>query len=473
MKKYLFIFFVGIFGAINAFAYLPPTEEIPLDINAGVSGETKEQPKKVVSKVKDKVTAVKNKIQTKRYLNDLERRAPNINTEEEEVEEPEVDALVKKYRQTAGLDEAGKDFVNKVITITEKDEFADVPQEEKDKAIAEARAHAKENSSVSGDNSGSGGNSNSGSDDSQNNNNESGKSNETNVTAADVEAAREKYEAAKEKEQSLANRTVTSLSTAAMGIGAMELARGLSEQKADKDADADMDAYIETMRCSYGDGKSVKAGPEEIILPGGNDGKIMSYRSEYFALAKDLKERKTALGMKPGIESEEILDKTQMGLYDDEFVGITKGAETSLYREKMLNSETDKTKKEEAQSASSRRVKGGAIAAGAGALVGVAGNSLINGKIGEKIKEITDERTKNKENEGVISLFKQKLKSIGLKNVDNLNLSSFDITGLKDTIKNTDWEQFKNFSGQDVTSVINDSNFSDFQSSMNSFWSGS
>ena len=287
------------------------------------------------------------------------------------------------------------------------------------------------------------------------------------MTAADVEAAREKYEAAKEKEQSLANRTVTSLSTAAMGIGAMELARGLSEQKADKDADADMDAYIETMRCSYGDGKSVKAGPEEIILPGGNDGKIMSYRNEYFALAKDLKERKTALSMKPGIESEEILDKTQMGLYDDEFVGITKGAETSLYREKMLNSETDKTKREEAQSASSKRVKGGAIAAGAGAVVGIAGDSLVNGKLGDKIKEIKDKKRYNKENESVISSFKKGLKSIGVTNVDKLNLASFDMTGLKDKIQNIDWTKFSGLKNKDASQVINDSNLSSFQSSFN------
>ncbi len=386
MKKYLFIFFIGVFSVTNVFAMGPAeAPELP-DLGAGGSsssnttdnsGSAKSESKfkstvsKVAGKVRGKVSDVKADIQERRNA----RKQENQNTND------------------SSLDLAGKDFVDKIIEITQKTEFADVPQEEKDKAIAEARAHAKENSSVYGDNSGSNGGSNSGSDDSQNNNNESGKSNETNVTAADVEAAREKYEAAKEKEQSLANRTVTSLSTAAMGIGAMELARGLSEQKADKDADADMDAYIETMRCSYGDGKSVKAGPEEIILPGGNDGKIMSYRSEYFALAKDLKERKTALGMKPGIESEEILDKTQMGLYDDEFKGIEKGSEASLYRAKMLGSETDQAKLDEMQEASSKRVKGGAIAAAAGVVAGVAGNLLINGN-GDNKKNIgNDDRT--------------------------------------------------------------------------------
>ena len=186
------------------------------------------------------------------------------------------------------------------------------------------------------------------------------------------------YEDAKANEQSLANRTLTALTVAATGIGGMELARGLAEQRADKEADQDMAAYIETMRCTYGDGKQVKAGPEEIELPGGNDATLMSLRNEYFALASDLKERKEALGMTPGIESETILDKAQMGLYDDENVGISSGAYASLYRAKALDSEEDKTKIEEEQSASKKRVIGGGVAAGAGAVGGIVGNGLIN-----------------------------------------------------------------------------------------------
>ena len=113
----------------------------------------------------------------------------------------------------------------------------------------------------------------------------------------------------------------------------------------------------------------------------------MNLRAEYFALANDLKERKSALGMQPGIESTEILDKSATGLYDDENIGITSGAYESLYRAQMLGSETDQAKIDEAAEASKRRVMGGAIAAGAGAVIGVVGNSLINGKLGELIKE--------------------------------------------------------------------------------------
>ena len=223
-----------------------------------------------------------------------------------------------------------------------------------------------------------------------------------------LEELQKAYEEAKANEQSLANRTLTALTVAATGLGGMELARGLAEQKADKEAEADMTAYIETMRCTYGDGKQVKAGPEEIELPGGNNAELMKLRSEYFALAADLKERKEALGMKPGIESEVIMDKSQMGLYDDENIGITDGAYASLYRAKALNSETDQAKINEDKEASKKRVIGGAVAAGAGVVGGVIGNSMINGKLGEKIKN-----SKNNKNDSDIKEKMNELCSMG------------------------------------------------------------
>lgn len=188
----------------------------------------------------------------------------------------------------------------------------------------------------------------------------------------------ENYQALKENEQSLENRTLTAATTVATGIGGMELARGLSEQKADKDAEQDMAAYLATFRCEYGNGKSVKGGTTEIELPGGNDAEIMKLRAEYFALAADLKERKTALGMKPGIESEEILDKSQLGLYDNESIGITDGVYASLYRAQMLGSEKDKTAIDSDKKASKNRVIGGAVAAGSGVVGGIVGNAIIN-----------------------------------------------------------------------------------------------
>jgi hypothetical protein len=280
------------------------------------------------------------------------------------------------------------------------------------------------------------------------------------------ETAQDAYEAAKENEQSLANRTLTAATIAATGIGGMELARGLSEQKADKAAEQDMAAYIETFRCEYGNGKQVKAGPDEIELPGGNDETFMKLRSEYMALAADLKERKLALGMKPGIESEEILDKSQMGLYDDENIGIESGAYSSLYRAQMLNSEEDQAKIDEDAKKSKARVIGGGIAAGVGVVGGAIGNALINGDLGNLIKD-NKGKGLSSENKAVINKFKEKLKSIGMTNVDKLNFNNIDITSMSDAIDGTDFSGYSSLlQGKDATKLLNTSSKDNFIKSL-------
>ncbi len=195
----------------------------------------------------------------------------------------------------------------------------------------------------------------------------------------EYEELQKAYEEAKKREQSLANRTLAAATVAATGIGGMQLAQGLAEQRADREAVTDMTAYIETMRCSYGDGKSVKFGTVPVELPGGNDEKLMQLRSEYFALAASLKERKEALGMKPGIESEIIMDKAQIGLYDQENTGINAGVYSSLYRATALNSENDQAQINTAQDTSSNRVNYGGTAVGIGPIGGFVGNNIING----------------------------------------------------------------------------------------------
>lgn len=211
--------------------------------------------------------------------------------------------------------------------------------------------------------------------------------NEVEAINYDYEELQKAYEEAKTREQSFENRALTALTVAATGIGGMELAQGLAEQKADKDAERDMEAYMATFRCEYGNGKSVKGGTTEIELPGGNDPEMMKLRNEYFALAQSLKERKEALGIKPGIESEVVLDKAQMGLYDDENTGITNGAYGSLYRAKMGN-ETDQAKIQEMKDTSKKRVVGGAIAVGVGVIGGIVENYAINGK--KKVKDLSE-----------------------------------------------------------------------------------
>ena len=276
--------------------------------------------------------------------------------------------------------------------------------------------------------------------------------------AAALKAKQDAYDEAKATEQSTANKTLTALTSAATGIGGMELAMGLSEQSADKNAANSMAAYIATMRCTYADGKQVKAGPEEIELPGGNNQQLMNLRAEYFALANDLKERKSALGMQPGIESTEILDKSATGLYDDENIGITSGAYESLYRAQMLGSGTDQAKIDEAAAASKRRVMGGAIAAGAGAVVGVVGNSLINGKLGEKIKELKEKRDARKEQKALDKL-KACLKSGGATNTESLMFNNFKPSILSLNKIDCDGQEWKDIiKGREAQSLFIDTN---------------
>lgn len=200
---------------------------------------------------------------------------------------------------------------------------------------------------------------------------------ELNTISQNLKKLEDAYQQAKKRETSLANRTLTAMTMAATGIGGMQLAQGLAEQKADKDAEMAMDAYMATFRCEYGSGKSFKGGATQIELPGGNNSEMMKMRQSYLKLAADLKERKNILGLKAGIESLVVLDKVQTGLYDDEGVGVTSGAYGSLYRAKMGN-EADQAKLDEAGQVSAGRVKGGGAALGSGVVGGVSGNLLIN-----------------------------------------------------------------------------------------------
>ena len=247
----------------------------------------------------------------------------------------------------------------------------------------------------------------------------------------------------------------------------MQAAQGWAEQKADKNADADMSEYLKTLRCTYGDGKSVKWGPTEVELPGGNDETIAKYRNEYMSLVASLKERKESLNMKPGIESEVIFDKAEMGLYDDENVGITGGTYSSLYRAKALGSEEDQTKISDEQSKSANRLKYGAIAAGAGVAVGLIGNSVINGKLNELIKDAKEKVEDNRANRNTVKALKNGLKSAGLVGVDDLDFSKLDLSGLADFVGKIDFNNMADgLKGKSATDVLNTANKTSFISSL-------
>jgi len=201
----------------------------------------------------------------------------------------------------------------------------------------------------------------------------------------ELKQAEDKYKKAKENEQSLANRTLTAASTAATGLGLMTAASAYSEKQADEAAEQDMSAYLATFRCEYGKGQSSKAGNEEITLPGGNE--LLGYYSEYKSLADNLKNTKKALGMRPGIEQEVVYDKAESGLYKYASTGITDGAFTSLSRALTDTEGKDATEWNEQKDKTAKKLKGGAIAAGAGVAGGVAGDALINTDMIQNIKD--------------------------------------------------------------------------------------
>lgn len=210
-----------------------------------------------------------------------------------------------------------------------------------------------------------------------------------------VEEAREYYESAKENEQSTANKLLGGASMAAMGIGGMELASAMSEKKAMEEAEQQMKAYLATFSCTYDDGKRFSGGETAIELPGGNE--LLSLVGEYKTLAADLKLRKEALGLKPGIESQEILDKANSGLYDDVATGKTDGAFTSLARALSDKTSEDAAEWAEDKAKIEEKVKKAGTAVAVAAVASVAANLAINGgqnkrkSVAEKAKPVRDD----------------------------------------------------------------------------------
>lgn len=201
-----------------------------------------------------------------------------------------------------------------------------------------------------------------------------------------IEEAQKKYDAAKENEQSLGNRTLGAATMGAMGVGGMMVAQSLAEQNADADAERDMAAYLATFKCDYGAGMNIKGGATNVELPGANE--LIPLYAEYVALANDLKARKSQLGLKSGIESEKILDSATTGLYDDVSTGITSGAYASLARAMMSPNGEDAKKWAEQKEKTAESLKTGAITAGAGAAIGLIGNIISSEVFKNKMKNL-------------------------------------------------------------------------------------
>ena len=187
-----------------------------------------------------------------------------------------------------------------------------------------------------------------------------------------------KYNAAREREQSLANRMLGAVAMGMGGIGGMMLASGLAEQSADADAERDMTAYLATFTCDYGAGRNIRGGQKNVELPGLAE--LIPLYSEYVTLANDLKMRKVQLGLAPGIESETILNSATTGLYDDVSTGITDGTYASLARALADPSGTDAKKWAEQAESTQQKITTGTNIGVTGVIGGAIGNAVINGE---------------------------------------------------------------------------------------------
>lgn len=208
-----------------------------------------------------------------------------------------------------------------------------------------------------------------------------------------IQELRDKADAAHERENSMANKMLGAAGIGATGVGGMMLMQGLSEQKADDNAQEQMRAYMATFMCRYGDGRA-KGGESDIELPGANA--LLPLYAEYVTLANETKAMKTELDLKPGIESESILDNAASGLYDDENSGKTSGAFASLARALQDPDGEDAKKWAEQTEKTSKNIKTGAITAGAGAVGGLVGHiteSAVYKKKAEKGTEDSDDNS--------------------------------------------------------------------------------
>ena len=217
---------------------------------------------------------------------------------------------------------------------------------------------------------------------------------------ARVDELKDNAQKMKDKEQSTANKLLGAAGIGATGIGGMQMMSAMAEEKSDADAERAMRAYLATFRCEYGGGKNIAGGETDIELPGGNE--LINLYSEYVNLANDLKVRKTALDMRPGIESEPILDAATSGLYDDVAVGKTTGAYTSLARALMDPTGEDAKKWQEQKQSTADQKKTGMITAGVGAAGSLIGNLAINSGDSKKnkVNEILDKFEKKKSQTG-------------------------------------------------------------------------
>lgn len=174
--------------------------------------------------------------------------------------------------------------------------------------------------------------------------------------------------------QSDANKALTAGSTLLTGEGAMMAAQAIAEKRADERAEREMAQYITTMKCEYGGGQQVNLGKEE-TLP---FGELSKYYTEYKQLADKLKETKTALNLRPGIENEVLYEKAETGLYHYQTAETGGGGFTSVARALMNPDGADATAWNAQKAEVAQNLQTGTLLTAGGVVVGAAGNYLLN-----------------------------------------------------------------------------------------------
>ncbi|MBP5364196.1 MAG: OmpA family protein [Alphaproteobacteria bacterium] len=190
----------------------------------------------------------------------------------------------------------------------------------------------------------------------------------------------------RDKETSLENRIIGAAGIGMTGIGGTMVGSALSERAADISAEQAMAAYLQTFHCEYGDGKNIKGGEVNVELPGGND--MIELYQEYAQLANDLKIRKEALGIRPGIESEVVIDKSETGLYEYTPDGIDGGVYASIARAILYPDGEDAAMWAAQRAATQKKLVAGAVVAGVGAVGSGVANYVVNHDNPNKSDEI-------------------------------------------------------------------------------------
>lgn len=203
----------------------------------------------------------------------------------------------------------------------------------------------------------------------------------------------ENLQQAKEREQSTTNKILGAVTMGLSGYGAGQYLAGTAEQNADAAAERDMRAYLETFRCDYGQGRNIRGGETNVELP--LSGELATTYIEYISLANDLKERKTALGIKPGIEAELIADSASSGLYDNAGGAARGGVFASIARA-LQDPNGDDAARLAAQSAESKdKAKTGGYMFLGGNALGLVGNLL-----GDKLNNLLSNKGSSSGNGG-------------------------------------------------------------------------